>query len=545
MTGKQHKPAGLSVNTARQNANAAMSPLDSILPMKKRSLRTNTLSATTPHDDSAAESKAAANGNLVNGRKVAGTAAVPVADGGHNSTSSSTTTQKKNAKRAPPAKRAPQKKKAARKPKKKVDLDNSSEMDSDNELPTVPANVNLKKKSGDVFQQYYRNTETWKIVQEKKNVFAHRKGTPSQHIHTMVKNSKQDPSEKIDEKLYSSLKYVLLHKVNPSYFVDENGDMGFILCRVQVVCPETGEEIKRNGEGILGGSIESSLRMDAVTSMKIQFTSCSSHHDKKQFAFRLQYFLNSNLKEPILVKQSTPFLVYARKKTGTKRKKRSKTAKDTTSPVELEEPKAKRVRKNPKKEVLEEEEDEDEDVAPDFPDQSATFNALAREMDRIKSSLFDHLPASEKSQAKALVAEKYSISLERFPSNHLSSALSAHAHFTSSSGIPQTIGTINTPATPSGLFSSNTGTLLTPLQTPNPDATNGSGVPQPILMHGHEDHHFKHHETMEDHEQITAHHHHAHHHHAHIQHGTDATADLYAQTPHEHSTEHDMPGFLM
>lgn len=439
MTSKQNKPQGLTVSTHRQNALHTMSPLDSILPVKKRSLRTNTLSDVTPASP-AGETK------VINGSQKL----YKQIDSNKKTLQKKITTQKKLT-------------------KKMEDLDSDSDSDNSDTEGTSG------KKGGDLFQQYYNSTETWNVIKERKIPFK-KQGMPSNYIKTMVKNSKQDPSEKIDEKLYSSLKYVLLHKIEPDYFTDENGDAGFILCRVQVVCPETGEEIRRNGEGVLGGSIESSLRMDAVTHMKIQFTSCSSHHDKKQFAFRLQYFLNSDLKDPILVKQSTPFLVYARKKTGAKRKKRSKSKSDSKDfDDDIIEP----VLKRPK--IIPHHSEEEKQLL----DYSTIFNKLATEIDRIKKEYFDRLPDSEKSHAKSVVAEKLNM---QFSTNSHLISLMGHSGYHS---IPHTIGTINTPATPSGLFSGNTSSLLTPLQTPNPDGI-VSGAGQSISLLHHEDHHHHH-----------------------------------------------------
>lgn len=462
MTSKQNKPQGLTVSTHRQSAlSSGMSPLDSILPMKKRTLRTHTLSDVTPHSPQDSKNGVQKGNDLQKHRP----------NGNDDNKSNKP--------------RSNGKKKTKKKAKDSSSIDASDTFSEDHSQ----RNSTSKKKDGDVFQKYYTHSETWKIVTDDKAAFPRRDEPPSENIFTMVKNSKQDPSEKIDKKLYSSLKYVLLHKVNAPYFSDENGDLGFILCRVQVVCPDTGEEIKRDGEGILTGNIESSLRMDAVTHMKIQFTSCSSHHDKKQFAFRLLYYLNSNLKQPILVKQSTPFLVYARKKTGAKRKKRSKSSKDSKT---ISEPKQKRARKLPPA--------DQQPVEIQYPDKSAAFNNLATEIDRIKKEFMDKIPDNERSQAKAIVAEKLSIQ-QKVSHNHLSSVMSGHHH--------SSIHTINTPATPSGLFASSSGTLLTPLQTPNPDAPNGSGVPQPLsLMHNHDDHHGQHHHTGDTDDHHTQHHHH-------------------------------------
>jgi hypothetical protein len=130
-------------------------------------------------------------------------------------------------------------------------------------------------------------------------------------VSIFVKSRKEASSETVDEKLYSSIKYDIVHK---GKFIKEGY---FLLCRIQVVDAETGEEIRKGKSTVLSGTTESAITSGKdgtfEQKMKIQFTDVSYHHDKKQFALKCSYFLNNDTNTPILVKVSPGFMVYARK----------------------------------------------------------------------------------------------------------------------------------------------------------------------------------------------------------------------------------------
>ena len=90
--------------------------------------------------------------------------------------------------------------------------------------------------------------------------------------------------------------------------------------------------MKQNKTSILSGLIEtgiSSTLVDTknsfITCLKIQFTEVSYHFNKKNFAFKISYFWNDDLKKPVLTLLSPNFIVFARKpnQTTTKKRKRS------------------------------------------------------------------------------------------------------------------------------------------------------------------------------------------------------------------------------
>eukprot|EP01080_Neovahlkampfia_damariscottae_P002830 gene2830-4237_t len=118
----------------------------------------------------------------------------------------------------------------------------------------------------------------------------------------------------VPDKLYSSHKYIVEHKLKGSI-----KNKGVLVTMIQVVHPNTNEEIlKKDKSQILIGSLETALVSpkkddDLQGKMRIQFSDVSYHHDKGYFAFRISYYETTNLKEPIFILKSPSFRVYARK----------------------------------------------------------------------------------------------------------------------------------------------------------------------------------------------------------------------------------------
>jgi hypothetical protein len=188
---------------------------------------------------------------------------------------------------------------------------------------TFPTNIpsgNLVKLSEEESKASQRGS--WRIVSANKQVLG---SDGDVFVYLETRSSKG--SEVIDTDLFSSIQYELRQKVEGAF----TKNTPFLLSRLQVVDPATGEEIRKNNKTILAGMCESTLspnnRENNVfeTTMKFKFTDVSYHHDKRPFALRVSLFLNSNTDEPIIIKQSEPIMVFARKKPGAPVKK-SKTS---------------------------------------------------------------------------------------------------------------------------------------------------------------------------------------------------------------------------
>jgi hypothetical protein len=92
----------------------------------------------------------------------------------------------------------------------------------------------------------------------------------------------------------------------------------------------------------LSGIIETGISSTETNSefichLKIQFTDVSYHHNKKNFAFKISYFLNDDLKKPVLSLMSPTFLVLARKPNlpNSKKRTREEEIEDEEEKVEL------------------------------------------------------------------------------------------------------------------------------------------------------------------------------------------------------------------
>lgn len=154
-------------------------------------------------------------------------------------------------------------------------------------------------------------------------------------IKTFLKSREFSATEEVADRLYSSIKYELQHTIEGKAFrINENPlfkQAKFLLTKIQVVDAETLQEIRKsNNKCILNGNCEASMlpknngsicSIDENSffecSMKIQFNDVSYHHSRRQFAFKVSFYLNNLLEKPFLEKVSAPFLVLARKPNGT------------------------------------------------------------------------------------------------------------------------------------------------------------------------------------------------------------------------------------
>ncbi len=153
---------------------------------------------------------------------------------------------------------------------------------------------------------------SWKIIAMNKTVL----GSDGDCSLFMETRTNKTQTEDMDTDLFSSISYELRQTVTGTF----TKHVPFLLTRLQVVDPTTGEEIRKDNKMILSGACESTLSPQNRTGgtfetiVKFKFTDVSYHHDKRPFALRVSIFLNSNTDEAILVKQSQPIMVFARKK---------------------------------------------------------------------------------------------------------------------------------------------------------------------------------------------------------------------------------------
>ena len=127
----------------------------------------------------------------------------------------------------------------------------------------------------------------------------------------------------VESELYSSIKYEMRHEIKNFPLLNEFSEQQ-LFCRIQIIHPDNKTEVLKNGKTILTGVIESNVSRNvfeavSTTNMKIKFTDCSYHHGNCSFAFRVSYFIESDLENPILVLESAAFKVLARKPSKNKK----------------------------------------------------------------------------------------------------------------------------------------------------------------------------------------------------------------------------------
>lgn len=139
-------------------------------------------------------------------------------------------------------------------------------------------------------------------------------------VQIFLKTRSGAPIDTVDDKLYSFIKYNLIHRVTGDFLKNHR----FIIARVSVLNYETMQEIEKNR--VEAGISKGSDGVYEATS-KIRFMEIS--YDQKlqkftrRFVMRASYFASGNLNDPFLVKMSPPFKVCARKRNLKKSKRRS------------------------------------------------------------------------------------------------------------------------------------------------------------------------------------------------------------------------------
>jgi len=166
-----------------------------------------------------------------------------------------------------------------------------------------------------------------------------------------TRKDRNSVSENVETNYFSSIKYELKQKATGNF-----SNAPVLMSQLQVVDPVTGEEIRKNNKTILKGSSDATLERrvsgDTPTyenTIQFKFTDVSYHHDRKPFALRVSLFRHESTDEPILVKQSEPIMVFARKKPALLSSSCSNTVED------VEQKNNKRKKRKKSEEVIEEE----------------------------------------------------------------------------------------------------------------------------------------------------------------------------------------------
>lgn len=135
----------------------------------------------------------------------------------------------------------------------------------------------------------------------------------------------ENACDEVPEKMYSSLKYEIRHHATGGLC----SEVAFLLSRITVVDSVTSEEIKKGNKPMLKGVIESALTKQPGNStddlygvLKCQFTDVSYHHNKKNFCWQVSLYRPEDLDNPIMIKRSAPFQVFARKPAANKKRRR-------------------------------------------------------------------------------------------------------------------------------------------------------------------------------------------------------------------------------
>eukprot|EP01027_Heterolobosea_sp_BB2_P011743 GEZU01017072.1.p1 GENE.GEZU01017072.1~~GEZU01017072.1.p1 ORF type:complete len:549 (-),score=208.87 GEZU01017072.1:229-1755(-) len=136
------------------------------------------------------------------------------------------------------------------------------------------------------------------------------------------KTRRDTPCLSVPDRLYSSLKYEIRQKAVGSFTTQ----IPFLLGRLTVLDSVTLQEVKKNNRPVVKGVIESALvhlnpkgkgaqkETPALEGcMKAQFQDVSFHHDRTEFRWAISYFVPTDLENPVLIKHSAAFRVYARK----------------------------------------------------------------------------------------------------------------------------------------------------------------------------------------------------------------------------------------
>src|SRR5690606_12318283 len=137
----------------------------------------------------------------------------------------------------------------------------------------VPSPFN--KYTSPVFMS--RTTRDWQII-----YFDQQHLTRDFKVEIYLKSRNEAPLPTVPERLFSSLKYEIRHKISGSFIKD----IPLLMCKIRLVHPETGQEVlsRKEKEPILKGVTEGALTRDQngelVFRSKVQITDVTFHYGK-------------------------------------------------------------------------------------------------------------------------------------------------------------------------------------------------------------------------------------------------------------------------
>lgn len=151
------------------------------------------------------------------------------------------------------------------------------------------------------------NLGSWKVFYQNEKVL-----TLDSQINVIVKTRNDEPTTVIPNRMFSSLKYEFEIQLTPGFMSTVKPTL---LAKLQVIDPETNQEIIKNDLPVLKGVSEGILISDSgilKLKLKLQFGE-KSHGEKKDCRFQLCLYSPSDLLYPILVLKSSCFKIYARR----------------------------------------------------------------------------------------------------------------------------------------------------------------------------------------------------------------------------------------
>lgn len=187
---------------------------------------------------------------------------------------------------------------------------------------SVTKNVNKSSSSSKNDVVLTNPDRVWKLVSKHKKL----KEIKDINLTVNSKTRREQWSNFLPDRMYSSLKY----EIKLTATGKELMSMPFLLAKIVVMDAKTNQIKKKGGKDVLKLTTEGALTLSSDGTnlkclLKVQFIpGLSYHQEKKEYIFQIHYFERQDIKNPILIKQSAPFRIYARKPNSTKTKKKRK-----------------------------------------------------------------------------------------------------------------------------------------------------------------------------------------------------------------------------
>eukprot|EP01080_Neovahlkampfia_damariscottae_P008697 gene8697-644_t len=147
-----------------------------------------------------------------------------------------------------------------------------------------------------------QNNRDWKIKYRNEEVIG-----LMANLRILLKSRNDQAMEFIPERLYSSLKYEMVHEM-------ESVETPILLVKIQIIDPKTQEEIMINDNSILLGNPEGVLtKVDGKHFLKNKVHFSDVPPQKREYSMRVCYYLPSDLMQPVLVVHSPNFKIFTRR----------------------------------------------------------------------------------------------------------------------------------------------------------------------------------------------------------------------------------------